>query len=96
MESGYKELQKMHGIKPPKLAETITMETIKWWDTHLSLSPNAVYLIKAQTGKGKSHFIKHKLSAYSKEKGREILLLINRIAPIKQFEAELEREGIDN
>lgn len=54
--------------------------------------PEVPVIISAQTGQGKTHFIKNTLYNYAKERGQKILLLVHRVPLRDQIEMELVDE----
>lgn len=67
------------------ISDIITTKDINNW------TPNKIVFIEAPTGRGKTHFIKYKLSEYDKTK--KILLLVNRTIIKRQSEKEIGTEG---
>ena len=60
---------------------------------YLTWKNGDIVVIKAQTGTGKSFFIKNVLVGYAKSKGQRILLLCNRIDLKRQFKIDLMRSN---
>jgi DNA or RNA helicases of superfamily II len=58
---------------------------------YLTWKSGDIVVIKAQTGTGKSYFIKSILVGYAKSKGQRILLLCNRTDLKRQFKIDLMR-----
>jgi hypothetical protein len=58
---------------------------------YLTWKNGDIVVIKAQTGTGKSYFIKSILVGYAKSKGQRILLLCNRVDLKRQFKIDLMR-----
>ena len=65
------------------LSECLTVEEIETW------LPGEIIMIVANTGCGKSHFIKNVLRDYLKSQGQNCLYLLSRVRTKEQFEAEL-------
>lgn len=53
-----------------------------------------VVLVSADTGAGKSYFVKHTLRDYLKEKSMKCLYLLPRLRTIQQFEAEMQGDDV--
>lgn len=70
------------------ISDIITTKDIDKW------TPEKIVFIEAPTGRGKTHFIKHTLSEYDKDK--KILMLVNRTIIKKQSEKEIVKEQIGN
>lgn len=69
-----------------RVSDVISPEEVgKWKD-------GDIITIKAGTGAGKSHFIKHIVYAHAKHKGKKILMLIHRKNCVDQFQAEIEKD----
>ena len=65
------------------LSECLTGKEISTW------CPGEIIMIVANTGCGKSHFIKNVLRDYLKSKGQHCLYLLSRVRTKEQFESEL-------
>lgn len=52
-----------------------------------------IITIHAGTGAGKSHWVKHSLYEKAKSEGKKILFLLHRLACIKQFQKEIDKDG---
>ena len=53
-----------------------------------------VVLVSADTGTGKSYFVKHTLHDYLKENGMRCLYLLPRLRTIQQFQAEMQGDDV--
>lgn len=69
-----------------RVSDVISPGEVKKWNN------GDIVTIKAGTGAGKSHFIKHILYAHAKHHGKKILMLIHRINCVNQFQAEIEKD----
>ncbi len=69
------------------VSDVITNDEIEKWE------PGDVVTIRANTGDGKSFFIKSKLYDYAKSHGEKILFLLHRENTISQFQNEIIRDG---
>lgn len=67
------------------ISDIISINDINNWNS------NKIVFIEAPTGRGKTHFIKYKLSEYNKTK--KILMLVNRTIIKRQSEKEIGTEG---
>jgi len=70
------------------ISDIITSENVESWNS------DTIVFIEAPTGRGKTHFIKHRLSDYKPKS--KILMLVNRTIIKNQSEKELVREDIEN
>jgi len=68
-----------------KISDIISTYDIAMW------RPSEPVIITAQTGAGKSYFIKNKLYKYARDNGKKILLLVHRLSCLMQFYMELEK-----
>lgn len=69
-----------------RISELITVEKINKWKL------GAIITIDAQTGKGKSYFVKNILYAIAKRDKKKILFLVHRKTVDEQFVKELKRD----
>lgn len=74
-------------MKKVWVSDVITNDKIELWE------PGDVVTIRADTGDGKSFFIKNKLYNYAKAHGDKILFLLHRENTISQFQEEIVRDG---
>lgn len=74
-------------MKKVWVSDVITSDEITKW------KPGDVVTIRANTGDGKSFFIKNKLYDYAKSHGEKILFLLHRENTINQFQNEIIRDG---
>lgn len=72
------------------VSDVITSEEIERWE------PGNVVTIRADTGDGKSFFVKNNLYEYAKSHGDKILFLLHRENTICQFQNEIIRDGKDD
>lgn len=83
---------RIHYNKPdlPKkrVSDLITPAEIKEW------TPGMVVLVSADTGSGKSFFVKHTLRNYLKDNGMRCLYLLPRLRTIQQFKAEMQGDDV--
>ncbi len=72
------------------VSDKITDEEIQKWNK------GDIITVRAGTGYGKSHFIKHKLFKHADLNNGKILMLIHRKDCITQFRKEIKEEGRQN
>lgn len=70
-----------------RVSEIITRDEIDKW------SSETIIVIDANTGAGKSYFIKNNLYEYAKNNGERILMLVHRRNCKSQFKNELENDS---
>ena len=76
-------------IKPrcETISDIITDDDVRSW------TPDELIFISAGTGRGKSHFIKHRLNELVQANGGRILMILHRRRCCDQFYHELEAAG---
>lgn len=74
----------MKKINRKTISDLITLDDIKSW------GKDGIITISAQTGCGKSYFIKNSLYDYAKQTNDKILFLIHRTNCVDQFQNEIE------
>lgn len=81
------ELYSVNGIKQTDhVSDWIKKEDMESWE------PGENIMITADTGKGKSHFIKHTFRDYLKSKGMKCLYLVPRTSLLEQFQKDLPND----
>lgn len=69
-----------------RVTEVVTIDKIEKWN-------NDIITIGAQTGAGKSYFIKNILYALAKRNNKKILMLVHRINCLDQFQDEIQQDN---
>lgn len=86
---------RLETIKDTKaeLINRVTVTGLITYDEIESWKNGDIVTINAGMNTGKSHFVKHRLTIYAKQKGKKILMLVPRIDILDEFKREIESEG---